>query len=75
MPPDPYLTVGEVAAELGQPLHRVLYIIDSRRIEPAARIGRIRAFTHEQVEVIKRELAGIDLRVGLREGGEEVSGE
>lgn len=72
MPPDQFFTVGEMATEIGQPLHRILYIIKSRGVEPAARVGRVRAFNREQVRAIDQEIARIDRRA-VRPGCEEVS--
>ncbi len=56
-----------MAAELGVPLHRVLYVLRSRaHIQPAARAGQLRLYDLEAVALIRHELNAIDAR---REGG------
>jgi hypothetical protein len=46
------LTVGAIAHELAEPLHRVQYAIKTRGIDPAARAGHIRVFGDDAVERI-----------------------
>ena len=46
------LTVGEIAARLGQPIHRVQYAIKSREIQPAAMAGRLRIFDTNAMHLI-----------------------
>ncbi len=53
-------TIGEIAARLGVPLHRVGYVIDSRGIRPAGRAGHARVFTEADVDHIAGELARIE---------------
>lgn len=61
-------TPGVVAADLGEPLHRIVYVLRSRpHIRPAARAGRLRLYDREAVTLIRRELNAIDAR--RREGG------
>ena len=62
--PEPRLrTVGRMAEELGEPLHRVVHVLRSRRgIRPAARAGRLRLFDRAAVEAVRRELGKIDAR-------------
>jgi hypothetical protein len=56
-------TVGVVARELGEPLHRVLYVLRTRcHIQPAARAGRLRLYDREAVAAIRHELHAIDAR-------------
>ena len=55
-------TVGEIAHRLGQPVHRIEYLIRSRRIKPAARAGNARIFSESDVERIAREVAGLRRR-------------
>ena len=63
-------TPGVLAADLGVPLHRVLYILQTRdHIQPAARAGRLRLFDREAVALLRHELNAIDAR---REGGGDV---
>ena len=52
-------TTGDIAEALGVPHHRVLYIIQTRHIEPSARVKHYRLFDPEAVETIRVELAQI----------------
>ena len=45
-------TVGEIAKRVGRPVHRVLYYIRSRRIQPVGRAGRYRLFDDNAVRLI-----------------------
>ncbi len=59
-------TPGVMAADLCEPLHRVLYVLRTRRhIAPAARAGRLRLYDREAAALIRHELNAIDAR---REG-------
>ena len=61
-------TPGVLAAELGEPLHRVLHVLRSRpHIRPAARAGRLRLYDREAAALVRHELNSIDAR---RAGGE-----
>lgn len=53
-------TVGTIAKELGVPLHRVEYVIESRNIEPLGMAGNARVFDEAAVVRIRSELARID---------------
>jgi len=55
-------TVGEIARRLGESLHRIEYIIRSRRIQPSSRAGHIRIFAEADVTHIADELRVIDAR-------------
>lgn len=60
-------TVGIIARELGEPLHRVLHVLRTRRhIQPSARAGTLRLFDRAAVAMIRHELNAIDAR---RTGG------
>ncbi len=59
-------TVGEIARRLGEPLHRIEYVIRSRNIQPAARAGNARIFSDSDVTYMASELRRIDEE---REGG------
>ena len=62
-------TPGVVARDLGEPLHRVVYVLRSRRhIRPAARAGRLRLYDREAVALIRHELNAIDARRSDRKG-------
>lgn len=55
----PMLTVGEIARRLGQPVHRIEYIILSRKIQPAGWAGHARVFTDSDLGRIAVELRQI----------------
>jgi hypothetical protein len=57
-------TVGEIARRLGQPIHRIEYVIRARCIRPCGRAGNARVFTEDAVEVIASELQRIDSAKG-----------
>ncbi len=58
---------GVVAAALGEPLHRVVYVLRTRaHIRPSALAGRLRLYDREAIALIRHELNAIDAR---REGG------
>jgi hypothetical protein len=63
------LTVGAIARELGEPIHRVQYAIRTRDIEPEAIAGNLRIFTPETVEQVADILRDIDRQAARREGG------
>ena len=70
MSPSPMLFgVGDLARRLNQPRHRLEYVLTSRRIHPALRIGGRRLFTAEQADQIAAELEQMD----ARRGGQGVS--
>ena len=53
-------TVGEIARRIGEPVHRVEYIIRARSIRPSGRAGNCRVFTDADVAYIAAELRRID---------------
>jgi hypothetical protein len=53
--------VGDIARELGVDLHRVLYLLRSRDIQPVCKIGSNRAYSADAVRLVERELQN-DLR-------------
>lgn len=55
----PLLTVGEIARRLGQPVHRIEYIILSRKIQPAGWAGHARVFEDSDLRRIAGELRRI----------------
>jgi hypothetical protein len=63
--PETLLTVGEIARRLGREVHRVEYVIRSRRILPAGWAGHARVFSDADLEFITAELRRI-----ARERGE-----
>jgi hypothetical protein len=57
-------TVGEIARRLGEPVHRIEYIIRSRGIRPRGVAGNCRVFAVADVQRIASELRGIHQRKG-----------
>ena len=54
-------TPGWLAADLDVPLHRVLYVLQTRdHIKPSARAGRLRLYDREALALIRHELNAID---------------
>ena len=59
-------TPGVIAQELGEPLHRVLYVLRTRaHITPAARAGRFRLYDRQAVAMIRHDLNAMDARKGV----------
>ena len=56
-PPSP--TVGEIAKRRGVPVHRIVYVIQSRGICPVGRAGNARIFDEAAVNLITSELERI----------------
>ena len=54
------LTVGEIARRLGEPIHRIEYIIRTRDICPKSWAGSCRVFHEDDVTYIASELRRID---------------
>lgn len=63
------LTVGAIARELGEPVHRVQYAVKTRAIEPEAVAGNLRIFAPEAVERVAGILRDIDRQADRRSGG------
>ena len=58
-------TPGVIADELGQPLHRILYVLRTRRhIRPVARAGRMRLYDLQGVAMIRYALNAVDAQKG-----------
>ncbi len=56
-------TPGIMAADLGQPLHRVLYVLRTRQhIRPSAHAGCLRLYDRDAVAMLRHELSAIDAR-------------
>lgn len=55
-------TPGDISRLLDQPISRINYIIESRGIEPIARVGVIRLFTEQSRQMIAAELAKLEAK-------------
>jgi hypothetical protein len=55
-------TVGEIARQLGEPIHRIEYVLRTRDIRPSGVAGNCRVYAEEDVERIAAELQRIDAR-------------
>lgn len=53
-------TIGSIARQCGVAVHRVEYILRTRRIDPVGRAASVRLFDEEAVEQIASELRRID---------------
>lgn len=52
-------TIGEIARRLGQPIHRIEYVVRVRGIRPTGWAGNARVFADGAIEVIAAELQRI----------------
>jgi hypothetical protein len=52
-------TVGEIARRLGEPIHRIEYILRTRAIQPTGWAGNARVFSEADVEFIASEVRRI----------------
>lgn len=67
--PPRLITAGVIASQLGEPLHRVLHVLRTRRhIRASARAGTIRLFDRESVAMVRHEINAIDARRGVKGG-------
>jgi len=58
--PPRLMTVGEIARMLGVATHRVEYVVNTRGMRGAAVVARYRAFSLDDLEFIRAEIARID---------------
>ncbi len=66
-------TAGVIALELGEPLHRVLHVLRTRRhIAPAARAGTLRLYDRRAIAHVRHELNAIDARRIGQGGADEI---
>ena len=54
--PETLLTVGEIARRLDQRIHRIEYIIRSRKITPVGWAGHARVFSSASLRYIESEI-------------------
>lgn len=72
--PPRLLTTGQLAKELRQPVHRILYVLSTRHhIQPSALSGVSRVYDSRAKAQIRHELNAIDARRDSR--GEAAHGE
>jgi DNA-binding transcriptional MerR regulator len=57
-------TIGTIADRLGEPVHRIEYVIRSRNIQPSGRAGNVRVFTEGDIERVASELRRIEAGKG-----------
>lgn len=56
-------TVGVLAQKLGQPIHRIQYLLRTRKhIAPVAVAGRSRLYPEKTIAQLRHELNAIDAR-------------
>jgi hypothetical protein len=63
------LTIGAIARELGEPIHRIQYAVKTRGIEPESVAGNLRIFPPGTVEYVAEILREIDRQATRRQGG------
>lgn len=69
--PPQLITPGVIATELGEPLHRVLHVLATRRhIRPAARAGTLRLYDRAAVAMVRHEINLIEARRSQKEGNQ-----
>ena len=66
-------TIGEIARRLGEPIHRIEYVIRARGIRPTGWAGNARVFPDEAVEAIAMELHRIDAAKGRDQNQQDAS--
>ena len=57
-------TIGEIARRLGEPIHRIQYVIRARNIRPCGWAGNARVFPEDAVQAIAAKLHRIDTGKG-----------
>lgn len=61
-------TIGEIARQVGCPVHRIEYVIRTRNLRPKERAGNIRVFSEADVQFIASEIRRIDAEKGGGDG-------
>lgn len=57
-------TPGVIARELAEPLHRIVYVLATRRhIKPVGKAGILRLYDSAAVAQVRHELSAIDARL------------
>ena len=62
-------TVGAIARRLGEPVHRIQYVIASRGIQPISKAGSCYVYSEAAVARIASELRRIDEERGVEHAG------
>ena len=62
------LTVGGLCRRTGEPLHRINYVLRSRKIQPSGRAGVLRIFDEPAAKQIEAALEQIDRKQGAGNG-------
>ena len=52
------VTAREIARTIGQPFHKVAYVLDSRQIEPLRRVGIVRLYSPAIISMVQEEIDG-----------------
>ena len=68
-PPVPLMTAGRLAERLNVALHRVQYVLRTRRIAPSATAGTLRLYDGDALARVRHEINAIDARRPSRKGG------
>lgn len=63
------LTVGEIAARLHVPIHRVQYVVRVRGVSAAALAGRTRLFDNDALARVRHEIEAMAARAAASAGG------
>jgi hypothetical protein len=58
--PHRYLSIADIARRLDVPRHRVLWVVDTYSVRPAATIGECRGYTEASVKTVREHLDRID---------------
>ena len=63
--PTPLRTLGRMAEEIGQPIHRVDYVVRTRGIPATAKAGRLRLYGRAAVAAVREEIHRMDRQQGV----------
>ena len=61
-------TVGEISRQTGAAVHRVEYVIRSRKVKAVSRAGNVRVFSDSDVAFIASEIRRLDAERGGVDG-------
>lgn len=59
-----YLTVGQIAREVGCPIWQAQYLLRTRNVKAAGKVGVLRVFSPKVIKLLQTELE--KLRTGKR---------